>query len=367
MLKFIYSIVLLTLLGLASCGDDDKIVTVEKVDLLRFDFPQGNDPWDREIEQIAKDWGMYIIYKGVDSTHLNRRWTIPQYNEPIYVCSTPSSEDIQVYLNLVKEWLLGNLDKNKASDRSQLPVYLYLVNNLLDGNPHSPTYKRGHISLKKDGMDFWCLSFMSEELAAGLTPEMIHNIACSFSYPGLKARFLSGEYKIADDFAYMSDYDSPIGIRYYSLEDWLQDNPWFQKDDYEYMVAPWERDAYNVYQKRGFVPQLRDDFRIDDFNDFFGPTYGAPLWMPLIEYDYEYSPLILPSPEERPLLDFLNLIRTAMRYPETQIRETYPTDVEDPMEQYGNQLINDKYDLVVKYMQTTYGINLQKYAEILTR
>ena len=72
LIKQIYRVLLLALLGLASCTDDDGVGTVQRVDLLDFEFPQGNDPWDREIEQIAKDWGMYIIYKNVDSTHLNR-------------------------------------------------------------------------------------------------------------------------------------------------------------------------------------------------------------------------------------------------------------------------------------------------------
>ena len=126
---------MLSLLGLASCGDDDNIGFVEKFDLQQFDFPQGDNPWDKEIEQIAKDWGMYIIYKDVDSTHLNKMWTSPIYYDPIYVCKTPSDEDVQVYLELVKTWLLGSLDKNKDSDRKQLPFYLYLVNDLNDGNP----------------------------------------------------------------------------------------------------------------------------------------------------------------------------------------------------------------------------------------
>ena len=62
MLKNMYWIWVLALLGFMSCADNDNVGKVERVDLLDFDFPQGNDPWDKEIEQIAKDWGMYIIY-----------------------------------------------------------------------------------------------------------------------------------------------------------------------------------------------------------------------------------------------------------------------------------------------------------------
>ena len=118
--KFKIFIWTLILFGSVSCVDNDNIGPIEKVNFLQFDFPQGNALWDKEIEQIAKDWGMYIIYKNVDSTHLNRMWTIPYYTDPIYVCSEPSSEDIQIYLDLVQEWLLGSLDKTKEEDKKQL-------------------------------------------------------------------------------------------------------------------------------------------------------------------------------------------------------------------------------------------------------
>ena len=151
--KFKIFIWTLILFGSVSCVDNDNIGPIEKVNFLQFDFPQGNALWDKEIEQIAKDWGMYIIYKNVDSTHLNRMWTIPYYTDPIYVCSEPSSEDIQIYLDLVQEWLLGSLDKTKEEDKKQLPYYLYLVNDLNDGNPQSQTYQKRHIQFKKDGLD----------------------------------------------------------------------------------------------------------------------------------------------------------------------------------------------------------------------
>jgi len=43
----------------------------------------------------------------------------------------------------------------------------------------------------------------------------------------------------------------------------------------------------------------------------------------------------------------------------------FPVDVEDPLDKKGYQIINDKYDLVVEYMKTTYGIDVTKYAAIL--
>ena len=364
-IKQIYWVLLLALFGLASCAEDDGVETVKRVDLFDFEFPQGDNPWDKEIEQIAKDWGMYIIYKEVDSTRLNRMWTVPVYNAPIYVCTTPSDEDIQVYLNLVKEWLLGSLDQKSDEDRKSLPFYLYLVNDLNDGNPRSETYQKRHIQFKKDGFDYWSLSFTSEELAAGLTPQQIHEVACAFSYPGLKTRFMAGEYEIAPGFIGMTDYETRIGIRYLSFEEWKVQNPWAPDQYYESWVNTYERDPLNIYTRRGIAAQVGEDFEV--VRDY----YGAPTWMPWIlatyngeEFDKSPGP-VAETVEDRALLDFLNMIRVAMRYTEAQVRELYPIDVEDPLDRAGYQIINDKYDLVVEYMRTTYGINLQRYAEIL--
>ena len=55
--KFKIFIWTLILFGSVSCVDNDNIGPIEKVNFLQFDFPQGNALWDKEIEQIAKDWG----------------------------------------------------------------------------------------------------------------------------------------------------------------------------------------------------------------------------------------------------------------------------------------------------------------------
>ncbi len=365
----------LILSGFASCVDNDNIGPIEKVNFLQFDFPQGSATWDKEIEQIAKDWGMYIIYKNVDSTHLNRRWTVPTYNEPIYVCTEPSSEDILVYLKLVKDWLLGSLDKTKEEDKKQLPYYLYLVNNLDDGNPQSQTYKKRHIQFKKDGFDYWSLSFTNEELATGLTPEIIHGVACAFSYPGLKTRFETKEYKIAPGFAQMTDYETKIGRQYISLEDWKKENPYMPDFFYEdnITVGMCDKDPNNAYQSRGFALQLGEDFKpIKNVNG--ETTYGAPTWMPWIITVDNYGISIDHNPgpvaatiEERILEDFMNMIRIAMTYSPEKIKELYPTDIDNPIQQTGNQIIISKYELVIKYMKEAYNIDLSQYAEILNQ
>lgn len=374
----IFWIMLCVLLGVISCTDEDKAGDADWFSLLRFDFPQGTNSWDQEIEQIAKDWGMYIIYKDIDSVDLNRKWSVVQAStSPVYVCDEPSGENIQVYLELVKDWLLGSLDKTKPEDLSQLPLYLYLVNDFRDNNPKSPTYNK-HVQLKKDGLDYWSLSFTSKELSTELTREMIHAVACSFSYPGLKARFSSGEYEIAPGFASMSNYEEKIGIRYVSFEDFWALRPNQNEEDarnnYDIgamagSMTP-EKDPENAFLRRGFAPQVSENFVSVTTN------YGAPTWMPWIvsvirfpgmEITRELNPdhASIPEVDGRILQDFLNMIRLAMTYSEETIREMFPVDAEDPLDQKGFRIINDKYDLVVKYMKTTYNVDLSKYATIL--
>ena len=105
---------------------------------------------------------------------------------------------------------------------------------------------------------------------------------------------------------------------------------------------------------------------------------GAPTWMPWIQQILKFpgsNPIVREAnpdyasiPEkisDRMILDFLNMIRLAMTYSEKTIRQMFPVDVKDPLDRKGYQIINEKYDMVVEYMKTTYNIDITKYAAIL--
>ncbi len=371
----LYSLLLFLCVGLTACYGDDDIDEIDGYNLVEFEFPQGNDPWDKEIEQIAKDWGMYIIYKNVSVADLNKGWTHNGSNAPVYTCTTPTGEQVQEYLKLVKDWLLSSLDKTKEEDRKQLPFYFYLVNDFHDSNPNSPTFDE-YTMLKQDGMDYWSLSFKTAELEAGLTKQQKHTVACAFSYPSMKARLESGEYKVAPDFSKLTNYEDKIGTRYYSMEQWLQDNPWAEGQEflYEVIVSPYERDQKNAYQHRGFFPTVREDFRLaTDFEDPYYPvTCGAPTWMPWIPFEVIGDEVIDHNPgpvastvKERVLKDFMNTIRYAMIRSREAISEEFPLEVENEYAKKGHETLIAKYDLVVKYMKETYHLDLPKYADLL--
>lgn len=371
MTKIIKYICLIVLIAFISCSDD-KLGEVAIQDLNRFEFPQGNDPWDKEIAQIASDWGMFIIYKNVDSTNLNQVWTMPDFRRPIYVCDEPSDEQIQEYLKIIEEGLLTTLDKTKENDRKQLPVYLYLVNNFRDNNEKSETFGKT-VQIKLDGFDYWSLSFTDQEWEEGVSAKTTHKITCSFSYPKIESALLSGEISVPSEFSRISDYTTRIGTRYMSFEQYKKENPYAfppGMDDmyqmiYEMSVATYERSNENSYTHRGFVPEVTKDFVVVKQN------YGCPTWMPWIKqsvmgFEQEINFDYLKTEEERLAADFLSYVRYAMTYTEAHARETYPVEnVEDEYALKGNQMINQKYDIVVEYIKSSLGIDLPKYAAIL--
>jgi lipoprotein len=358
---------LVGLMALCSCADD-KLGEVPVHDLNRFEFPQGNNPWDKEIEQIANDWGMYIIYKNVDSTNLNQVWTMPDFRNPIYVCDEPSDEQIQEYLRIIEEGLLTTLDKAKENDRKQLPVYLYLVNNFRDNNQKSETYGKT-VQIKLDGFDYWSLSFTDQEWEEGISAQTTHKITCAFGYPKIEAALLSGEISIPSEFSRISDYTTRIGTTYISFEQFLKDNMYLlgmpeamQKMIYENTVRDYERDNANVYTHRGFVPDLSKDFVVVTRH------HGCPDWMPWIKFQgiMDENRNYLETEEERLAADFLGYVRYAMTYTEEYIRTNYPMEgVKDEYALEGNKMINQKYDIVVEYIKSSLGIDLPKYAAIL--
>ena len=353
-----------------SCRDDDPIGMVEKDDLLQFEFPQGTNEWDKEIEQIAKDWGMYIIYKDIDSTDLNMTWsTKPTLTTPVLVANPVTDEEVVVYLDLVKNYLLGNMDSTKKEDLAALPYYFYFVKDLNDGNPNSMTYGQMSLQIYQEGFNYWALSFTSEELEGGLAPAQLHKVASSFIYPSLQSRFRSGEYVVPAEFGDISDYETLVGIDYMSVEEFVAMYG-MPAEYYSMIVLPDSQDEANYYRNRGFAPTVSENFEIE-----WGMFNACPTWLLWIIVFEEPSWGIIesqnpnfdnvPDLEGRILEDFLNMVRLAMLYPEDKMMEEFPVDVENPLEAEGNRKIMEKYDIVVRYMKDTYNFDLQAVANIL--
>lgn len=339
--KIFYWMSVLALLSFSACSDDD-LGTVEKASVLRFEFPQGNNTWDQEFQQIAEDWGMYVIYKDIDSMVLNRSWTNPPNGAVSYIGDPVPDEYISVYLDIVKNSLLGPLDKNNESHRKQLPVYFFLLNNFRNSQGNT-------LRINTNGFDYWVLSFTDAELSSGLSAATKHKIACTFGYLPISSDVAAGILAIPEEFIRTTDYTSPIATE---IDGRL---PFYDAHD-----------PVNFFLRRGFLPETTVEFTVNP-----GPAYnGTPGWMPWIpgvpgNEMFTRNPDYERDVDLRYRHDFMNYIRSAMMYTDEQIKARYPLNAPDPLDQKGNAIIQKKFDIMIKYMASK-GYNLQEFAKILT-
>lgn len=61
----------------------------------------------------------------------------------------------------------------------------------------------------------------------------------------------------------MSDYETKIGRRYISFEQWKEENPYLPEYFYaeNILIDLCDKDPDNAYKRRGFASQLGEDFK----------------------------------------------------------------------------------------------------------
>ena len=64
-MKWIYILCSAIIMGLfASCYDEKALTPTEDGEgMSRYEFPQGTNAWDKDIEEIAEKFNVYLIYK----------------------------------------------------------------------------------------------------------------------------------------------------------------------------------------------------------------------------------------------------------------------------------------------------------------
>ena len=146
---------------LAACQDEDAL-TPRSSDISstsRFEFPQGNDTWDLELETIANTFGTVPIYTGFDSLDLNSAWSGTFSIK--FKGDTLTDEHAAFYTNFIKNHVFAFLKPELC--KKVLPNYIYLVDNFRQAG----SYSGGMVGQKTyfDGLDFWAFSLRCTERA----------------------------------------------------------------------------------------------------------------------------------------------------------------------------------------------------------
>lgn len=87
---------------LTSCYNEDDVTPSGNYSAIRFEFPQGNNEWDKEIKAIHDTYGVYLLYKDVTELDLNRQWTSLGTGKLFYGDDL-TNEQVPFYVNFMKK------------------------------------------------------------------------------------------------------------------------------------------------------------------------------------------------------------------------------------------------------------------------
>ena len=142
--------------SLASCDrEEDELVATPDVTICRFSpFPQGDGEYDQKIEDFYKAHEVYIIYKDIDTTDVNKGWNLDPWGEK-YQVTAINPEEVGFYYDFYEENLFSRFPDRYLRF---LPMYLYMVESL------ESTYNV--LNYRTDGFDYYCIAGTPEELEA---------------------------------------------------------------------------------------------------------------------------------------------------------------------------------------------------------
>ena len=121
---------ILAIIGMAllnySCNDEDKLTPSGQFIPTGLPFPQGDNPWDKDIVELHETYGVYVFYKDVTEALLNRDWTSVGTGD-IYTGGDLSDDKVQFYVDFIKNDVFKYVNKELVT--KTLPVRLYLLDN----------------------------------------------------------------------------------------------------------------------------------------------------------------------------------------------------------------------------------------------
>lgn len=305
----------LGLLSLCSCSsEEDPIQPSGNYSVLRFEFPQGNNEFDMDIKEMHDKYDVYLLYKDITDTDLNRQWQSLGTGKLLTGDPVPD-EYMPFYVNFFKNHVFAYLSQDAI--RAGLPVKIYMLENFGEvkdpddsgtgtgtGTGTGGSTTPSMVTIKTDGFDYWAISFTRDGIDQN-DPESQHLARCIFIYQMILKQYLNG-----------TIVESPAI---------------HSKLDFKTSFSPYEYDK-NYRLRRGFPHRVTEKFQ------FSTSLYYVEQVHPDNEgyrVDYDY---------------FLTWIRVCMFTPRAEMEEMYA-------EKYP--LTFEIYNDVLDYMLDTYGIDLE--------
>lgn len=319
-----------------SCSDEENIIPSGNYSPIRGGFPQGDTEYDSLINEIKKEYGVYLLYKDITEEDLNRDWVSVGTGD-IYVAGYEEEREdrawnlpkshLPFYVNYFYNYIFPNISKEFA--QSTFPVKIYMIHNLRteprdfgeDGESNSGgTNTDPFKSIKLGNFDNWAISFREEIIMGEDAEYSLKQQRCIFMIELIYNSIAKGEIDSPDELWTGYDFSENLKMNHV--------NP--SKENYKY--------------KLGFV---------DMINDNFGTGVQKQVWVP--PYANETSCYYWEKGKYPNYNLFTTFIKNIMWLTPEEFEARYPSDT--------YPMIKEKYDIVVKHMLEQYGIDLVGIAE----
>ncbi len=144
---------------LSSCYDEDALTPGDRVIESRFEFPQGNDEWDKDLQDIYDEFGIYVIYKNYTEDDFDRSWNGGGGGAQAHYSGFDVKEEHVVdAINFIKNHMFAYLNRDVV--QQALPPYLYLAYDLAARMELMPGYiTKSGPNISFSGMDYWAIGW----------------------------------------------------------------------------------------------------------------------------------------------------------------------------------------------------------------
>lgn len=322
------SIVFAIVATLVACHDSEDMITPSgNYSPIRGGFPQGNSKYDTIINNIKDEYGVYLLYKDITETDLNRNWLSTGTGD-IYIAGPEEErnapawnlpeEQLPYYVDYFRNEIFSNISREFA--KSAFPVKMYMIDNLRteprDFGEDSGNSSSGGTNidprklLMKGNFDCWAISFSDEMMNSDEASYALKQQRCMLIIELIKNIDSKNELGSPDEFWAGFNFKDTMDIK----------NP----------------SAANYKYKLGFV---------DMINDNFGTGRQKQVW---VEYYFTSTEYWEKSNPNYNL--FTTYIKNIMWLTPEEFEERYPI-ADYPM-------VHEKRDIAINYMKEKHGIDL---------
>lgn len=118
-----YSFLFLAVLLILSCYKEENLTASEEVQIEPFEFPQGDNSWDKEIVEIYEKYGVKLVYKDFNSVKFNGSWKAAD-NKNEFFGEDLNEEQVKFNVNFFKNEVFKYLSPELTKEC--FPKYIYM-------------------------------------------------------------------------------------------------------------------------------------------------------------------------------------------------------------------------------------------------